>query len=374
MIDPRVDRMAELLVNFSTRIGRGDRVLVEGEPAAGPLIESLFKHILRSGGHPFLLLSLSGIDTYSGLDDVFMRYADEAQIDFAPTLHLHAYENFESRIRIYSSSNTKALSGVDRAKLSRRRKAVQGVLQTQFSRGASGEFRWMTTLFPTLAQAQDAAMSLEEYEDFVFRACHVDGDEDPVAYWNRVQKEQERIAAALSGHDLVHVRGPQADLTLSIKDRLFCNASGDHNMPDGEVYTGPVESSVNGWVRCSYPAIYQGNEVEGVELAFENGRVTRASAARNESFLLRMLDTDPGARYLGEFAFGLNYGVQKFTRNILFDEKIGGTMHVALGAGYPETGNMNRSAIHWDLIWDMQHDSEILIDGSVVYRDGAFLL
>ena len=148
MIDPRVDRMAELLVNFSTRIGRGDRVLVEGEPAAGPLIESLFKHILRSGGHPFLLLSLSGIDTYSGLDDVFMRYADEAQIDFAPTLHLHAYENFESRIRIYSSSNTKALSGVDRAKLSRRRKAVQGVLQTQFSRGASGEFRWMTTLFP----------------------------------------------------------------------------------------------------------------------------------------------------------------------------------------------------------------------------------
>jgi len=374
MTDPRVDRMAELLVNFSTRIGRGDRVLVEGEPAAGPLIESLFKHILRAGGHPFLLLSLSGIDTYSGLDDVFMRYADEGQIDFAPTLHLHAYENFESRIRIYSSSNTKALSGVDRAKLSRRRKAVQGVLQTQFSRGASGEFRWMTTLFPTLAQAQDAAMSLEEYEDFVFRACHVDGDEDPVAYWHRVQKEQERIAAALSGHDHVQVRGPQVDLTLSIKDRLFCNACGDHNMPDGEVYTGPVESSVNGWVRCSYPAIYQGNEVEGVELAFENGRVTRASAARNESFLLRMLDTDPGARYLGEFAFGLNYGVQKFTRNILFDEKIGGTMHVALGAGYPETGNTNRSAIHWDLIWDMQHDSEILIDGSVVYRDGAFLL
>jgi aminopeptidase len=374
MTDPRVDRMADLLVNFSTRIGRGDRVLIEGEPAAGPLITSLFKHILRAGGHPLLLLSLAGIDTFTGLDDVFMRYADETQIDFAPTLHLHAYENFESRIRIYSSSNTKALSGVDRPMLARRRKAVQGVLQTQFARGASGEFRWLTTLFPTLAQAQDAAMSLEEYEAFVFGACHVDGEDDPVAYWTGVQKEQERIAAALNGHDQVRVRGPQVDLSLSIKDRVFCNASGDHNMPDGEVFTGPVEDSVNGWVRCSFPAVYQGNEVEGVELAFENGRVTRASAARNESFLLRMLDTDAGARYLGEFAFGLNYGVQKFTRNILFDEKIGGSMHAALGAGYPETGNMNQSAIHWDLIWDMRQDSEVLIDGNVVYRDGAFLL
>jgi aminopeptidase len=374
MGDPRVDRMADLMVNYSTRIGRGDRVLIEGEPAAAPLIQSLFKHVLQAGGHPFLLLSLAGIDTYTGLDDVFMRHAEADQIDYVPMLHLQAYQDFESRIRIHSSSNTKALSGVDRAKLARRRKAVQGVLKTQFARGASGEFRWLTTLFPTLAQAQDAAMSLEEYEDFVFRACHVHGEDDPVAYWNGVQKEQARIAEILSGHDRIQVRGPQADLNLSIKDRIFLSACGDHNMPDGEVFTGPVESSVNGWLRCSFPAVYQGNEVEGVELTFEDGRVVRASAARNESFLLRMLDVDPGARYLGEFAFGLNYDVQKFTRNILFDEKIGGTMHVALGAGYPETGNANQSSIHWDLIWNMQTESEVLIDGDVVYRDGAFLL
>jgi aminopeptidase len=374
MVDPRVDRMADLMVNYSTRIGKGDRVLIEGEPPAAPLIQALFRHVLQAGGHPFLLLSLAGIDTYTGLDDVFMRYADEAQIDNLPVLHLHAYQEFESRIRIYSSSNTKALSGVDRGKLARRRKAVQQLLKTQFARGATGEFRWLTTLFPTLAQAQDAAMSLEEYEDFVFRACHVHTDDDPVAYWNGVQKEQARIAALLSGHDRVQVRGPQADLSLSIKDRTFLNASGDHNMPDGEVFTGPVEASVNGWFRCSFPAVYQGNEVGGVELMFEDGRVSRATATGNEEFLLRMLEVDPGARYLGEFAFGLNYDVRTFTRNILFDEKIGGTMHVALGAGYPETGNTNQSSIHWDLIWSMQKDSEVLVDGEVVYRDGAFLL
>jgi aminopeptidase len=233
----------------------------------------------------------------------------------------------------------------------------------------------MSTLFPTAAYAMEAEMGLNEYEDFVFRACHADDNTiDPVAYWQGVEREQERIIGRVAGHDRVQVRGPNADLTLSIKGRIFKNASGQQNLPDGEIYTGPVEDSVNGWVRYTYPAVYQGRAVEGIELTFENGRVVKASARKNEEFLLRMLDTDAGARYLGEFAIGTNFEIDRFTRNILFDEKIGGSFHMALGAGYPETGSVNKSIIHWDMICDLRSEAEIRVDGEALYRNGKFLV
>jgi aminopeptidase len=374
MQDPRTAQLARLIVQYSTRIRKGDRVLLYGETAAEPFLRSLFQEVLRAGGHPHVLVNLSGWTTLTGFDEDFLELADEDQLDHPATFYELAYNTFDARIRIYSQSNTRALSGVDGGKLARRRRALAGILRAQMRRSAAGEFRWMTTLFPTHAHAQDAEMSLDAFEDFVYRACHVDVSAgDPVADWKAVQAEQQAIADALNGHDRVTVQGEHVDLTLSIKDRVFINASGDHNMPDGEVFTGPVEESVNGWVRFAFPAVYQGSEVEGVELRFENGRVVDAKAEKNESFLLRMLDTDPGARYLGEFAFGLNYGIDRHIKNILFDEKIGGTMHLALGAGYPDTGNNNQSAIHWDLICEMRNGSEVTVDGQVVYRDGRFV-
>ncbi len=367
MADPRVARFARVLVEYSTRIGPGDRVLIEAEPVAAPLVYALVEKILQAGGHPHLLVDLPEMEA------IFMRHADQTQLDHTPILRRLAYENFESRIRIQSSSNTKALTGVGPARIARRRKAVQPILRAQMERGGRGEFRWVSTLFPTHAYAQDAEMSLEAFEDFVYQACHVhDPQEDAVAFWQGVQQEQDRIVAALKGHDRVEVRGPNCELTLSIKDRLFINACGTNNMPDGEVFTGPVESSVEGWVRFSYPAIWQGREVQGVELTFKEGRVVQAKADKNLDFLEQILETDPGARYLGEFAVGTNHAIQHYTRNILFDEKIGGTIHMALGAGYPETGSENRSAIHWDMICDMHQDSEILVDGELVYKDGTF--
>jgi aminopeptidase len=220
----------------------------------------------------------------------------------------------------------------------------------------------------------EAEMGFEEYQDFVFRAMHADVDTpDPVAYWQGIEKEQQGIIDRLQGHDLVELRGPNVELSLSIKGRKFDNASGKYNLPDGEVYTGPVEDSANGWVCYTYPAVYQGRVVEGVELRFESGKVVKATAKKNEDFLLQMLDTDPGARYLGEFAIGTNYQIDRFTRNILFDEKIGGSFHMAVGAGYPETGSQNKSIIHWDMICDMRQDSEIRVDGEVVYRNGKFV-
>lgn len=369
MEDPRVDRLAGLLVEHSTQVGPGHRVVIEAEPVAEPLVKALARRILRAGGHPQPLITLSGLDV------LYLAEANPDQLDFVPTFQQLAYETFEARIRIQSSSNTKALSRVDEARVARRQKAMQPILQTQMERGARDELRWVTTIFPTEAYAQDAEMSLPEYEDLVYRACHVhDGATDPAAVWRGIKTQQAQIIEAIEGHDRVVVRGPNCDLSLSIRGRKFKNSHGLHNMPDGEIYTAPVEDSVEGWVRFTYPAIWQGREVDAAELRFEGGRVVHAAAGKNEAFLLKMLDTDAGARRLGEFAIGTNPGLQRHTRNILLDEKIGGTIHMALGAGYPETGSVNRSAIHWDMICDMHGGGEITVDGEVVYRDGAFVI
>ena len=365
--DPRIHKFAQILVDHSARIQPGDRVLLEGTFAAEPLVRELYALILQRGGYPHPLF------TFPGEEKIFFTYANEAQLDFIPTFKYLAYQEFESRIRIHSATDTRALSEIDPARQSRRQKAVSPILETQMRRGAAGEFKWVTTLFPTEAYAQEAGMSLQEYEDFVYRACFADRD-DPVAAWKQVEKEQSRIVSWLKGRDTVTVQGPNVDLRLSIKGRRFMNSSGRFNMPDGEVFTGPVEDSANGWVRFTYPAIAGGRVVNGVELRFENGRVVKATATENEAYLLQMLETDPGARYLGEFAIGTNFQIDRFIGQILFDEKIGGTFHMALGAGYPETGSVNKSAIHWDMICDLRTDSEIRVDGDLLYRNGQFVI
>jgi len=374
MSDGRVGRMADVLVGYSTRIQPGDRVLIEGQPGAEPLIRALFERILEAGGHPHLLLSLSGLETMTGLDDAFLAKASEEQLDYPPTFYLHAYERFESRIRIHSLNNTRMLTTTDQARKTRRKRATAPVLKAQFERGGRGDFRWLTTLYPTEAYAQDAEMSLAEFEEFVFKACHVHSEDDPVDHWQRVEKDQQRLVEMLDGHDEVVLKGPNVDLTLSIKDRIFLNACGHSNMPDGEIFTGPVEHSLNGHVHFTYPTTLSGNSVEGVSLTFKDGRVVEASARHNEAFLKEMMATDAGACYVGEFAFGLNSDIQRSIRNILFDEKIGGSFHLALGAAYPETGSKNESAIHWDMICDLSTDSNVHVDGELVYQDGAFCL
>jgi aminopeptidase len=216
-------------------------------------------------------------------------------------------------------------------------------------------------------------MSLRDYEDFVYAATFAD-QPDPVQSWRTVHDRQQQLVDWLRGKERVEVRGPNIDLQLSIAGRTFINSDGKRNMPSGEIFTGPVEDSANGWVRFTYPAIRGGREVEGVEFELRDGKVVQARATKNEEYLLSQLDSDEGSRYLGEFAIGTNYQIQRFTKSILFDEKIGGTIHMAVGAGYPETGSRNRSSVHWDFICDMRHDSEIRVDGELIYRDGQFLI
>lgn len=366
MSDTRIENLARILVDYSVRVQPGERVLIDATTAAAPLVRAVYALILERGGHPYTLLTLPE------QEEVFFRYAGDAQLEHIPAFHQLAYEQFASRIRIGSATNPRALTNVEAGRKQRRQRALAPLLELQMRRSAEGSFKWVSTLFPTEGYAMEAEMSLLEFEDFVYRACHAD-DPDPLGYWRSVESAQKRYIALLEGHDQIVIRGPNADLTLSVRGRTFINGCGDHNMPDGELFTGPVEDSANGWVRFTYPAIYSGTMVEGVELTFEQGRVVKASATKNQDFLLAMLDSDPGARYLGEFAIGTNFEIDRFSHNILFDEKIGGTFHLALGAGYPETGSKNKSVIHWDMICGVEQDAEIRADGEVVYRNGRFV-
>jgi len=367
MRDPRVEKLAEVLVDYSVPVRPEDRVLVTGDVGAAPLLQAVYARVLQVGGCPFMLPSLPGTE------ELFFRYASDAQLRHVPEPLKLITETYDVRIKIRGAENTRALSGVDPAKLVVHNRARTDLMKTFMQRSAAGELRWTSTLFPTSAYAQDADMSLSDYEDFVYGACLPDR-EDPVGYWRRFSAWQQGIVDWLKGREQVHIVAPGTDLRLSVAGRSFINCDGRKNMPDGEIFTGPVEDSVEGHVYFSYPAIYQGREVMGVRLWFEKGRVVRASAEKNEAFLLATLDIDEGARRVGEFAIGTNQGVTRFTRQILFDEKINGSFHMALGAGYPETGSENESAIHWDMICDMRDGGEIWVDDDLLYRDGAFAI
>jgi aminopeptidase len=365
LADIRIEKLAKILVDHSTNIQPGDRVAIEATTAAAPLVSAVYKRILERGGQPHLLLDLPD------QEEILFAAGNDEQLAFIPTFRKLVYDQFESRIRIASLTNTRALSAVEPARQKKRQAALAPILEAQMRRGAENKFKWVSTLYPTEAFAMEAEMSLRNFEDFVFQAYHTQED-DPVAYWRSTEESQRKMVAKLQGFDKVVLRGPNVDLSLSVKGRTFINSYGIHNMPDGELFTGPVEDSLNGWVRYTYPAINSGVMVEGVELTFKNGRVEKATAKKNEAFLREMIDADAGSRYVGEFAIGTNYDIQHFSHNILFDEKLGGTFHMALGAGYPETGSKNKSVIHWDMICGLE-DSEILVDGELVYRDRKFL-
>jgi len=299
------------------------------------------------------------------------KYASDEQLDFVSDVDRQLIEQIDVNIGVWTETNTKALTNVDPAKQARFSAARRPLNERFMERAARKELKWTGTAYPTQAFAQDAEMSLREFEDFVYGAALVHLP-DPVAAWKAISKEQQKLIDWLVDKQQVRLVGPDTDLSLSIKGRRWENCDGHENFPDGEIFTGPIEDSVNGHVRFTYPACYGGREVEDVRLWFEAGKVVKATAAKNEAYLLAMLDLDEGSRYLGEFAFGTNQGIQRFTKNTLFDEKIGGTVHMALGAGYPETGSANKSAIHWDMVCDLRQGGEVWVDGRLFVKDGKF--
>lgn len=367
MNDPRVDNLASILVHYSIEAKPGDWVVIHADAPGLPLAHAAARQVVRTGSHCSLLVETDD------LREILLTEGNPDQLGWLAPSERLIFDQADALIRITAADNTRALSQIDPGR-QRLRDAARGALfETMRQRAAAGSLRWVLTEFPSHAYAQDACMSLSDWEDFVYSATFAD-QSDPIASCRAFYAEDDRRAQRLNGHREVLVSGPNVDLRLSIAGRTFVNSAGRHNAPDGEIYTGPVEDSATGWARFSYPAVTNGREVDDVELRFEGGQVVRASATRNEPFLHEMLATDAGARFLGEFAIGTNDRIQRFTRRILFDEKIGGTIHLALGSGYPETGSLNRSHLHWDFICDMRADSEIVMDGEVVYRNGRFCI
>ncbi len=367
MTDPRIEKLADVLVNYSVGVKRGDKVGIQGSAVAEPLLKAIYVKVLKAGGFPMVLAALPGIE------ELFYRHASDEQLQYVHEPVRMITEKYDGLISLMSFDNTKALSNVPPANMVLQQKAMREVLQIFMQRSARNELHWVGTLFPTNAHAQDARMGLVEYEDFVYGACLPDPD-DPIGHWRRFSAWQERIVSWLKGKKEVRVLGPDTDLRLRIEGRPFINCDGKKNMPDGEVFTSPIEDSVEGHVCYSYPAIYRGREVAGVRLRFEKGRVVKATADQNEDFLLETIGADEGARRVGEFAIGTNKGVTRFTGSTLFDEKISGTFHMALGASIPESGGKNLSAVHWDMVCDLRRGGEIRVDGEVLHKDGKFVI
>ena len=356
-----------MLVHYSCRVQDGDLCTIEGESGGEELIHAIFEEVLRTGGNPVVLMSPARAQSS------FFTLATDAQLEFVSPVARLTAEQADVRIRVLGSDNPRELSGVDPARQVRRQRASEELIERVMTRSAAGELRWVGCQYPTSGQAVEAEMSLSDYEDFVYRACLCE-EEDPVAAW---QAEAERIARLVdwaNGREQVRLRGPGTDLTLSVAGRQFLAADGQRNMPDGELFTGPVEDSADGVVAFDLPTSFGGREVAGVRLRFEAGLVVDASADRGEPLLHQMLDSDPGARRLGELGIGTNYGIQRGTRSILFDEKIGGTVHLALGRSYPETGGVNESSLHWDLICDLRSGGSVTLDGEDLQRDGRFVI
>jgi aminopeptidase len=361
MIDDLVTRWATLLVDYCLRVQPGETIVLSSELEARPLVEACYRAIVDRGALPIARVSLPGLGEY------FVEHASEAMLAHLSPISIREAEVVDGRIGISADTNTRSMAGIDpnrQAIVDRARHPLKELLMKK---------RWVITQYPTLAYANDAKMTLEDYEAYVAAAMFLDRP-DPVQAWQDLGRRQSGLVEFMTGVSKVRIEGEGTDITLSVAGRKWINSDGRRNMPSGEIFTGPVETSANGKLRCSFPVCRSGREVVGICLEFVDGKVVQASAEDGEEYLLSMLELDPGARFLGELGIGLNAGIDRFTGSILYDEKIGGTVHLALGSSYPETGGTNKSALHWDLILDLRNGGRVTADGRVVMEDGRWLV
>lgn len=361
MADSRILSLAKVLVHYSSGVRRGNTVGVSGETPAEPLVVAVYEELLKIGAFPIAKL------IPRGLTEVFYNSGKNAHFTTLTSYHRAIARHMDATIMIYAETNTHALSGIDPKKQTTYARTMKPIADIRRKKP------WLLTLFPTEAYAQDADMSLSEFEDFVYSATFCDR-RDPIAAWRALSRRQAKLIAKLRGADEIRIVGSDTDLRLSVKGRKFMNSDGSaHNMPSGEIFTGPIESSAEGYIKYDYPVCQYGREIEGVRLVFRKGLVVEASAEKNEKFLNAMLNADNGAKRLGELGIGTNRGIQRFVKKILFDEKIGGTIHLALGNSILGSGGRNKSAIHWDMIKDLRRGGAIYVDGKLFQKNGRFV-
>ena len=364
-MDQRIEKLASVMATYALELKKGDWVKIIGDPLTMPLVKAFYKKAIEAGAFPFYHAAIDD------LQEIFLKHGSDDQLQYIPETTKLETEKLDAVFAILGQSNTKFLTNVDPSRQALAQSAQINIMKRFMERSAKGELKWVATMFPTQSAAQDAEMSLSEYEDFVYRAGHLD-DDDPVVFWKELSSRQEKICRFLNAMKEIRVIAKDTDLALKVEGRKWINCDGKKNFPDGEVFTSPVENTVDGKILFSYPACFGGREVENVRLEFKEGKIVRAEASKNQIFLDEMIGMDKGASYVGEFAIGTNDNITKFTKNILFDEKIGGTIHLALGASIPETGGVNESALHWDMVCDLREGGEIFGDGELIYKDGKF--
>ncbi len=367
MADRRIERMARVLVEYSLAIKKGDLFAIHGIDKTAPLMREVYKQAVIKGAHVSLHVGIEGIH------ELFFKHAKRHQLEHVSPFGKHQARHMTARLAMGNSHNLRSLSNVNPGKFAIADRSDRPIMDILERREKAGEYRWCYTIFPTSAHAQEAEMSLAEYQDFVYGACLVD-KRDPVAEWKRISAEQARLVKKLGKFKTMRIVGEDTDLSVDVGGRTWVNCDGKSNLPDGEVFTSPIENSAEGHIRFSFPAIEGGREVHDVRLEFRKGEIVRATAGKNQDYLQKMIAMDPGAKRIGEFAIGTNYGIKRFTKDILFDEKIGGTCHVALGCSVPGSGGKNKSALHWDMICDVRKHSAIYGNGKVIYRNGKFVI
>jgi aminopeptidase len=362
MPDPRIKKLAQVLVHYSLGIKRGQKVFMITSPAAQEFNLAFYEEATKAGAYVTIMVDIPGAR------EIFLKHASNQQLDFISPVRKLLINTYDARMVVEAETNTRELAGIDPRRIARVKKANAPLFTKMVKRIERKELKWCLTVFPTDATAQEANMSLSDYSEFVYEAGMLNA-KDPVTLWKAEAEKQQKLVNWLKGKDKVLLKGDNINLTMSIKGRKFIPCAGDQNFPDGEIFTSPVENSVNGWVRFGYPAIFDGQEIDDIELWFENGKVVKETAKRNSAMLTAQLNTDKGARIVGEWGIGTNYNIKRFTKNMLFDEKLGGTIHLAMGLGFEEAGGGNQSGLHWDMLCDMAH-SEILVDGKLFYKNG----
>lgn len=359
-------KYAKLLLHYSLELKKGEKIYIRSTTLAEPLIKEVYKEAIKIGAHPEVDLS------FEDKNKVFMEESNTDQLEYIPVLYKTAIEEFDAFLSIRAPYNLREEEHVKPEKRKIRSKALSGIIKKYSERTGSKSLKRSLCQYPTLASAEEAGLTLQEYQDFVFNACYLH-TEDPAGAWLKIRESQQKIVNFLNKKDQIRYKGEGTDISFSVKDRIWINSDGQANMPSGEVYTGPIENTVNGVVHFSYPSIYMGKEVQGITLWVKDGKVEKWDAKKGKDLLDQIMEID-GARYFGEVAIGTNYQIQKATKNILFDEKIGGTIHMALGQSYIQTGGKNESSIHWDMIADMKNGGEIFADEEKIYESGAFTI
>ncbi len=361
-------KYADVLVNYSTKVKKNDLVIIKTQSyLAEPLIKEIYRAVLKNGAHPVVRCS------FESLSEIFIKNADDNQLNYIDEMSKIEFEKADKIISIGAPLNVKSMANANSDKMAKRSKATRELSRTMLKRSEKGELNWVIADFPTQALSQEAKMSLDEYEEFLINSCYLDL-ENPVQKWIEIGQEQKRIISKLNGTKKLHITGEKTDITFSVENRLWISCDGINNFPDGEIFTSPVEDSAEGEIYFDFPAIYRGNQADKIHLKLKEGRVIEASAQTGEDFLNSMLNMDEGSRLVGEIAIGTNERIKNVTGNILFDEKIGGSVHMALGASYPETGGKNVSGLHWDIIKNMKNNSCIYADDKLIYKDGRFVI